>query len=533
MISGFSALLLFTGLANAQLMPQDSWAYYGKKLSVPSSAHKKGIAVSDSAIYVGATVAGLTTSIQKYDTSGAFLNNLSTSFTDVAGIVCDSTGNLYIFDLGAGSLKAFDPSGTLLWSKGSAGSGQEQFSTTTAANQFSLLAIDQADTLYVLDRGNSRVQIFDKLGNFQSMWGSVGTGAGFLTTPRGIVARNGNVFILDYPASNSLRIQKFTSAGVYSKNLTRSSGTPINAGLVYRYALTPEGLLVVHAGAFAYPSWVIDSDLQNLGTMPLPAELNGSSPAYQRYGGAFAANGDLWSISEGSVLKIERRHSTTDNPVVPTALPLPEVIKVQQRPASTLLDIDFKVNDADSATVDVAALAFVDGGGSLNDILRLATLVEGTDVNVGPGQAANVPKRITWNAAADWSSSFGEVQIEVLARDARSLLGTHWITVPASGGVPSFQASAKPVEDADLLSIWFWLVAKGDAEIALVNGEVKGVGGTYDGQVLASDVSTTPAGRDFLYQRIGVRAITNEELTSIQSGNYGFSSSDANTVVVP
>ena len=101
------------------------------------------------------------------------------------------------------------------------------------------------------------------------------------------------MFILDYPASNSLRIQKFTSAGVYSKNLTRSSGTPINAGLVYRYALTPDGLLVVHAGAFAYPSWVIDSDLQNLGTMPLPSELNGSSPAYQRYGGAFAANGDF------------------------------------------------------------------------------------------------------------------------------------------------------------------------------------------------------------------------------------------------
>ena len=60
-------------------------------------------------------------------------------------------------------------------------------------------------------------------------------------------------------------------------------------------------------------------------------------------------------------------------------------ISTAQRPASTLLDIDYQVIDPDSATVETAALAFVNGGDSLANVLRLTTLVEGTAANVGAG----------------------------------------------------------------------------------------------------------------------------------------------------
>lgn len=518
-------------------MPQDTWSYYGKKLAVPDTIQKKGIAASSDAVYVGVTTGTssfTTTSIQKYSAAGAYLSTFSTTFTDVTGMACDSAGNLYVFDRGQTTLNAFDASGTLLWTKGSAGNGQGQFSVVSATSQHAHLAIDENDRIYVLDRGNSRVQVYDNLGNWLRMWGGAGTAAGKFLSPFGIAARNGRLVAVDTlsgvpPRS---RIQQFTTTGVYLSAI----GNSTEPGAILRieadrFSFSPDGLLATTSG-FGLPSTpLFDSSLTSVGQLPLPTGI--STTTTTRLGATFTPSGDFWCILGAQVWLQERRYASTDNPITRNALPLPQVTAVSQRAASTLLDIDFKVIDTDASTVEVAALGFVNGGDTLADVLRLSTLVEGTASNVGPGQPTNVAKRLTWNAAADWSSSFGEIQVEILAKDQRDLLGTHWITVPASGGVPVFQASAKPVADEDLLSIWYWLIAKGDSAIALVNGEVKGVGGTYDMQILASGAATTLQGRAFLYARLGVRAITTGELASLQSGNYGFSSSSTDTVVKP
>lgn len=524
------SLILPLGNLIGAVMPQDTWTHYGKKLQVPDAIQKKGVAASNNAIYVGVspdTITTATTSIQKYAVDGTFASTLPATFTDVTGMACDTTGNLYVFDRGQASLKAYNPSGTLLWSSGSPGNGPGQFSTTASAYwQSTALAVDESNRIHVLDVGNSRVHVFDANGNFVNQWGTPGTSGGQLQAPFGIAARNGSVVVVDTPSGNRQRLQKFTESG----DFLQSVGWPTLPNFVItneRFALSPDGLLFVGtSGVGNVSNPLYDLSLTKLGNVPIsiPGGIG------TRLGATFTPSGDIWSVSGANVLCFERRHSSTDNPLVRNAIPQPEVTRVAQRAASTLLDIDYCVHDTDSATVDVAALAFVDGEDTLAKVLKLSTLVEGTAANVGPGQATNVTKRLTWNATTDWTTQFGEVQIEVLAKDQRDLLGIHWITVP---GTTSFVASAKPVEDADLLSLWYWLIAKSDPAISLVSGSVKGVGGAYNGQTLANGTTTTAAGRQFLYERLGVRAITAGELTTLQAGNYGFSSSSASTVVRP
>jgi hypothetical protein len=514
-------------------MPQDTWSHYGKKLQVPDTTQKKGVAVSGSAVYVGVTNDPdvFTTAIQKYSpTDGALLSTIPAAFTDVTGMACDASGNLYVFDRGQGTLKAYNPSGTLLWSTGSPGNNPGQFSTSSSGYRESAsLAVDESNRIHVVDSGNARVQIFDGNGSFLNAWGTPGTAGGQLQNAFGIVARDGNVVVVDSPGGSRQRLQKFTEAGTF----VQSYGWPSEVNFFItneRFALSPDGLLFASSTPlFGQMRGLYDLNLSSLG--PIQLSIPGSTTT--RLGVAFTPSGDLWAVSGANVLLYERRHSSTDNPLARNVIPQPEVIKVAQRPASTLLDIDYRIHDTDSTTVDVAALAFVDGEDTLTKVLKLSTLVEGTAANVGPGQASNTTKRLTWNAATDWSTEFGNVQIEVLAKDQRDLLGIHWITVPASGGTSSFAASAKPVEDADLLSLWYWLIAKSDPAISLVSGAVKGVGGTYNGQTLATGTTTTAAGRQFLYDRLGVRAITTGELSALQAGNYGFTSSSTSTVVRP
>lgn len=44
--------------------------------------------------------------------------------------------------------------------------------------------------------------------------------------------------------------------------------------------------------------------------------------------------------------------------------------------------------------------------------------------------ATGVTKRITWDMAADWSVDFAQVQVEIMTKDNRNVLGVESITVP-------------------------------------------------------------------------------------------------------
>ena len=67
------------------------------------------------------------------------------------------------------------------------------------------------DKLYVIDRDNQRIQVFDKNGTFLFEWGSEGEGEGEFTLPYGMdVDKEGNVWVADRGGN---RVQKFDSEG--------------------------------------------------------------------------------------------------------------------------------------------------------------------------------------------------------------------------------------------------------------------------------------------------------------------------------
>jgi len=208
--------------------------------------------------------------------------------------------------------------------------------------------------------------------------------------------------------------------------------------------------------------------------------------------------------------------------VAPTAV----VISAAQRAGTTFMDIDYRVNDPDDATVQTAALGFVNGGTNLADVIKIITLVEGTAANIGSNTPANTQKRLTWNMAADWNTNLGNVQVEILAKDGRGLLPFHWITLPTNGPSPEIAVNDRPIYDPDLLPIWYWLIAMGDPAVQLVNGQVLGVGGNYNSNVLAQGIATTAIGREFLWQRFNIRSLLPWEISRANAGRYGFQSVD-------
>ena len=88
------------------------------------------------------------------------------------------------------------------------------------------IAVDQSGNLYVADDANSRIQKFDRSGNFVTQWGNMGTrkwgregetkadrAEGEFYLPRGVAADpDGYIYVAD---SGNNRIQKFNSSGVY------------------------------------------------------------------------------------------------------------------------------------------------------------------------------------------------------------------------------------------------------------------------------------------------------------------------------
>ena len=211
---------------------------------------------------------------------------------------------------------------------------------------------------------------------------------------------------------------------------------------------------------------------------------------------------------------------------VDNVAPTPTVTSAVQRSGTTYMDIDFRVDDPDDATVEVAALGFVNGGTSFSDIIRITTLVEGTATNLGVNVPANTNLRLTWNVGADWNTNFGSVQVEIYAKDRRGLMPFHWITVPGGGTNPAVEINSRPISDADLAPVWLWLIANGEPGIRLVGGQVIGNGGDCDLQPLATNSETFAVGREFLWKRLDIHSVTGGELARAKNGRFGFHTLD-------
>jgi hypothetical protein len=187
------------------------------------------------------------------------------------------------------------------------------------------------------------------------------------------------------------------------------------------------------------------------------------------------------------------------------------------RPGTTLMDVVYRVNDPDDATVKTRALAFVDGVRSFANVIRPITFVEGTAAKLGDALPSNTNHTLTWDVAADWNVDLGQVKFEVLAMDGRSLLPIDWITIPAAGGKPTLTISKDSPTDASVMNAFYWLYAGAVPELTLSGGVLSASSGEFSGIDLISNTATKLYSRPYLFSRMNLAPADQSEVNHAAS----------------
>ena len=156
--------------------------------------------------------------VQKFTPNGQFISKFGSEgsgpgeFIEPYSMLINPADNLYIVDKGNNRIQKLTLTGVPLdIYLGIELPGQP-------VDRFGLpedMAIDRDGKFYVADNGNDRVVIFDQNFNFISKFGSVGDGPGEFDHPHGIgVDSVGNIYVND---AFSPRVQKFTNDGTFIK----------------------------------------------------------------------------------------------------------------------------------------------------------------------------------------------------------------------------------------------------------------------------------------------------------------------------
>ena len=102
-----------------------------------------------------------------------------------ADIAFDSVGNIYVADgYGNSRVVKFDKNGNFLKFWGTKGSGEGEF------NLVHNIVVDSKDIVYVVDRENKRIQLFNTNGDYLSEWNNIGQ-------PYGLAMSNNTFYMTD------------------------------------------------------------------------------------------------------------------------------------------------------------------------------------------------------------------------------------------------------------------------------------------------------------------------------------------------
>src|SRR5215831_12131987 len=93
-------------------------------------------------------------------------------FADAAGITVDKLGHIYVVDRGNDRIEKFDSNGKFITAWGSRGTANGQFASPEG------ITVDASGNVYVADHGNDRIEKFDSNGSFITAWGSHGINNG-------------------------------------------------------------------------------------------------------------------------------------------------------------------------------------------------------------------------------------------------------------------------------------------------------------------------------------------------------------------
>jgi tripartite motif-containing protein 71 len=196
--------------------------YAGLALSSPS-----GLAVDGNGnIYVADSNRNR---IVKFDSVGGYIDTWTGAgknagpnlFSSPQGIAVDKNGNtLYVVDKYNSRIMIYSTAGNYLTTFGTYGSLASS-GTTIYLYYPQGITLDSAtpQNIYVTDANNNRVQKVNSSYSIQTAWGSLGTANGQFNSPQTIaVDTSGYVYVSDVPTSVNEdvgRVQKFDSAGVW------------------------------------------------------------------------------------------------------------------------------------------------------------------------------------------------------------------------------------------------------------------------------------------------------------------------------
>src|SRR5574339_1128533 len=115
-------------------------------------------------------------------------------FNHPHGIDVDSEGNIYVNELESARIQKFTNNGTFIKQWGSPGTGNGQFTLPLEH-----LEIDSADHVFMVDGAdNPRIQVFDTNGTFITSFGKLGIGNGEFQKPEHVnLDSKGDVYVVD------------------------------------------------------------------------------------------------------------------------------------------------------------------------------------------------------------------------------------------------------------------------------------------------------------------------------------------------
>ena len=210
--------ILDNGSSNARLQ---KFTNAGTYLATIADVADLGIAAYHMTIKNDKIYATNVSGANVFDTSGTLLFSFGTSgtgngqFTEARGVGLDSTGNIYVADMENSRVQKFDATGTYISQWGTQGTGNGQFGRAQT------LFIDALDNIYVGDNEkpgggpslNTRVQVFDTAGTYIRTIGSFGDGDGQMRQVGGTIMNSeGNLEITD---TLQHRIQVMTPTGTF------------------------------------------------------------------------------------------------------------------------------------------------------------------------------------------------------------------------------------------------------------------------------------------------------------------------------
>jgi DNA-binding beta-propeller fold protein YncE len=168
--------------------------------------------------------------LAEYDEKGNFVRSLGEGiFSHPHGLRIDGEDNLWTTDDGSHLVLKLSPAGEVLLVLGRINTGAE---ANWLFNKPADVAFGKSGEIYVADGyGNSRVVKFDRDGNYVKAWGKYGAGPGEFNLPHSVaVDKEGRVYVGD---RENQRIQIFDSEGKFIKQWT-------GVGYPYGLVITPD-----------------------------------------------------------------------------------------------------------------------------------------------------------------------------------------------------------------------------------------------------------------------------------------------------